>query len=198
MSYVASLDERRLLRALRAGDEDALADLHARHHRHLVALAVRHGCSAAAAEDAAQETWAVVMHRIHRFQGRSTIKTWIFGILDNVARAHARRERKAVPVSAVDENVIDLAEARGRVAPPQPDELVVWRETLAELRGLLATLPPAQRRVLVLRDLKGMSAEEVCTHLGVSEGNQRVLLHRARARVRAGLESYGERESRAA
>jgi RNA polymerase sigma-70 factor (ECF subfamily) len=177
-----SLDERRLVRALRNGDEHAYAKLHELYDARLLALARAHGCSHAAAQDVVQETWAAVARNIHSFEGRSTLKTWIFRILVNAANAHVKRERRFVP----KDNVVELDAAR----VVQPDERLIWKETVAELRAAIATLPTAQRNVITLRDLHGWSAADAGAHLGISYGNQRVLLHRARAQVRLALAGY--------
>jgi RNA polymerase sigma-70 factor (ECF subfamily) len=174
------LGERRLLRALRAGDADAYAELHRRYHRRLVGLAMAQGCSREAAQEAVQETWAAVVQHIGRFRGSCTLKTWIFRILINAARATARREARALPLSAVagdgGDDVLD--------GSTEPGERVVELDTMRRLRAAIDDLPAAQRRVIVLRDLRGWSSAEVCEELAISEANQRVLLHRARARVR--------------
>jgi RNA polymerase sigma-70 factor, ECF subfamily len=188
-AVVASLDERRLLRALRAGDERAYAELHERYDARLLALAMSRGCSRAVAQEAVQETWAAVVRNIHAFEGRSALKTWIFRILVNAASAHAKRERRSIPLSGVPGNVVELDEARRAVALPA-DEQLIWKETVGNLRAAIASLSPAQRNVITLRDVHGWSPEEVREHLGLSEGNERVLLHRARTHVRRSLASY--------
>ena len=188
-AVVTSLDERRLLRALRAGDEAAYSELHDRYDRRLVALAMSHGCSRAVAQEAVQETWAAVVRNIHSFQGRSTLKAWIFRILVNAAIAHAKRESRSVPLTGAPTNVVDLDAARRAVAMP-PDEQLIWKETVIRLRAAIEGLSPTQRHVITLRDVHGWSPEEVREHLGLSEGNERVLLHRARAHVRRTLTAY--------
>jgi RNA polymerase sigma-70 factor (ECF subfamily) len=174
------LAERRLVRALRAGDADAYAELHRRYHRRLVGLAMAQGCSREAAQEVVQETWAAVVQHIGRFRGSCTLKTWIFRILINAARATSRREARALPLSAVtpagDDDLLDRANG--------PGERVVELDTVRRLRAAIDELPDVQRRVIVLRDLRGWSSAEVCDELAISEANQRVLLHRARARVR--------------
>ena len=181
MRLVDVNDERALARALRAGDGDAFAALHGRYDARLVALAQAQGLSRAAAEEAVQDTWAAVARAIHGFRADASLKTWIFRILVNTARANARRERRSV---AVESNVIDLAQARARRWARSPHEELAERETIREIRAAIDELPPAQRRVIVLRDLRGWSAEEVCDELEISKANQRVLLHRARTHVR--------------
>jgi RNA polymerase sigma-70 factor (ECF subfamily) len=186
---VASLDERRLLRALRAGDEGAYAELHERYDARLLALAMATGCSRAVAQEAVQETWAAVVRTIDSFEGRSALKTWIFRILVNTAGAHARRERRSVPLSGVPADFVELDAAR-RPSALEPDEHVIWKETVVELHAAIAGLSPAQRSVITLRDVHGWSPQDVRAHLGLSEGNERVLLHRARTHVRRRLADY--------
>ena len=188
-AVVASLDERRLLHALRAGDESAYAELHERYDARLIALAMSHGCSRAVAQEAVQETWAAVVRTIHTFEGRSALKTWIFRILVNTAGAYAKRERRSIPVSGQSGTVVELGEARRAAALPA-DEQVIWKETVGKLRAAIESLSPVQRNVITLRDVHGWTPEEVRAHLGLSEGNERVLLHRARTQVRRSLASY--------
>jgi RNA polymerase sigma-70 factor, ECF subfamily len=188
---VESLDERRLLRDLRAGDEGAYAELHERYDARMVALAMSHGLSRAVAQEAVQETWAAVVRNIHAFEGRSALKTWIFRILVNTAAAHAKRERRSIPVAGGSGTVIELGEARRAAAMPA-DEHVIWNETLGKLRAAIESLSPVQRNVITLRDVHGWSPEEVRAHLGLTEGNERVLLHRARTQVRRTLSAYLE------
>jgi RNA polymerase sigma-70 factor (ECF subfamily) len=187
---MTSLDERRLLRGLRAGDEEAYATLHARHDASMYALARSHGCSPAVAREVVQEAWVSVVRGIHRFEGRSALKTWIFTILVNAANAHVRRERRTVPAAELPDNVIDLQTARTRPPVQQPDERLIWKETVGQVHEAIDVLPPAQRDVITLRDVHGWRADEVSSHLGISRDNQRVLLHRARARVRSALWEY--------
>ena len=174
------LAERRLLRALRAGEADAYVELHRRYQRRLVGLAMAQGCSREAAQEAVQETWAAVVQHIDRFRGSCTLKTWIFRILINAARATARREARALPLSAV------MADGEDSVADRTtgPGERVVELDTVRRLHAAIDDLPDAQRRVIVLRDLRGWNSAEVCRALAISEANQRVLLHRARVSVR--------------
>jgi RNA polymerase sigma-70 factor, ECF subfamily len=186
---VASLDERRLLRALRAEDESAYAELHERYDARLIALAMSYGCSRAVAQEAVQETWAAVVRNIHAFEGRSALKTWIFRILVNTAAAHAKRERRSIPISGESGTVVELGDARRPAAMPA-DEHVIWKETVGKLRAAIESLSPVQRNVITLRDVHGWSPEEVRAHLGLTEGNERVLLHRARTHVRRTLSAY--------
>lgn len=193
-----SLNQRRLVHALRGGDEQAYATLHARYDASMFALARSHGCSPAVAQEVVQETWASVIRGIHRFEGRSSLKTWIFTILVNAANAHVKRERRTVPASTLPDNVIDLQSARTRAPVVQPDERLIWKETLSQVHAAIATLSPGQRDVITLRDVLGWSAAEVYDHLGISSANQRVLLYRARGHVQRALEAYLAPADRAA
>ena len=181
------MPERALLAALRAGDGRAYAELHERYDAQLHSVARAHGCSRAVAQEVVQETWAAVARNIHAFQGRSTLKTWIFTILVHAANAQVKRERRLVAVPDIEPSS----------TAPTPHEHVVRQELFARVRAAIESLPPTQRKVIVLRELQGLSSEEVCDHLEISEGNQRVLLHRARVGVRQGLAGYlrGEPEA---
>jgi RNA polymerase sigma-70 factor (ECF subfamily) len=203
----ARCDERDLIASLCDGDEHAFAALVERYHALLVNLALSYVGELAVAEEVAQETWLEVVRGVHRFEGRSTLKTWLCAILVNRARTRAVREARTVSFSA-------LAAADGSddggVAPDRFDEAGWWASSAAvprawpatpedvalagEMRGCLAAaiadLPPAQRQVITMRDIQGCSATEVCNVLGVTETNQRVLLHRARSRARGALERY--------
>ena len=153
-----------------------------------------------------QETWLAVLGGIDRFEGRSSLKTWIFQILSNRARTRAVRERRSAPFSSLggaedgDDAILDadrfLPEGHRWVghwaaAPADwPEERVLGDETLALVRAAIEQLPPRQAHVLVLRDVEGWDSEEVCAALDLTEGNQRILLHRARGKVRAALEQY--------
>jgi RNA polymerase sigma-70 factor (ECF subfamily) len=164
------------------------------------------------AEDVIQETWLGVLQGLSRFEGRSSLKTWIFRILTNTAKTRAQREGRSVAFSALAEAESDEAEPavdpdrfRGpddqypggwlATAAPQswagvPEERMLSAETRGVIAQAIAALPPAQRAVITLRDVEGWAPEEVCDHLGVTDGNQRVLLHRARSKVRQALEHY--------
>jgi RNA polymerase sigma-70 factor (ECF subfamily) len=200
--------EAQLLDALRAGDEHAFAALVREYHASLVRVARTYVSTLASAEEVVQETWLGVLNGLDRFEGRSSLRTWIFRILTNIAKTRAERDARAVPFSALgepgtDEPAVDpdrFEPAGARWAghwksfPDRWDTLPADRlastETLARVRGAIETLPPAQARVITLRDVQGWSAEDVCSALGVSETNQRVLLHRARSKVRQALEEY--------
>jgi RNA polymerase sigma-70 factor (ECF subfamily) len=195
-----------LLAGLRARDERAFAELVERHGPALLRHARTFVHSAASAEDVVQETWLAVVTGVERFEGRALLRTWLYGIVANRARTRAVRERRSVPFSALasaelheDFHPVDAGrfEQHDRwsghwtSAPePWPDEQVESEETLALVAAAIDELPPAQREVVRLRDVEGWEAEEVCAALELSAGNQRVLLHRGRARVRAALEVH--------
>lgn len=203
-------DEDALVAGLRSGDETAFVALIDRYHRSLVNLAAAYVSSRASAEDVAQETWLAVVRGIDRFEGRSSLKTWIFSILMNQARRRGRLEARSVPFSALaarelesDEPAVEpdrfLPEGSrwpGHWASPPPswgeapEERLLAAETRARIEAAIAALPPVQRTVITLRDVEGCAAAEVCNVLGLTETNQRVLLHRARSKVRRALESY--------
>jgi RNA polymerase sigma-70 factor (ECF subfamily) len=197
-----------LLEALRRGDESAFEELVERLHPSLVRLALSFVPSRAVAEDVAQETWLAVLRGLDGFEGRSSLKTWIFRILVNRAKTRGVREARSVPFSSLEsgdsgpsvdaDRFFDASHPRypgGWSAPPRswgelPEERLVARETLDVIRMAIAELPPAQRAAITLRDVEGLDSEEVASLLDVSPGNERVLLHRARSRVRAELERY--------
>jgi RNA polymerase sigma-70 factor, ECF subfamily len=189
-----------LVARLRAGDDGAFGELVDHYHNSLLRLASAFVPSQAVAEEVVQETWLGVVRGIDRFEGRSSLKTWLFRILVNRARSAGVRERRhAAPAS-------EPAVAPGRFTahgqwrePPAPwtDDDAVERlaasETAAAIGRCLTELPEAQRRVVLMRDVEGLGADEVCTLLGISDGNQRVLLHRGRSRIRNLLEQDVDR-----
>ena len=199
-----------LVDALRGGDEEAFAELVTELTPALTRLATMHVPSRAVAEEVVQETWIAVIEGIDRFEGRSALRTWIFQILLNKARTRGRRESRVLPFSRLrrrdaegrDEPAVDPARFQGPdgeypghwARPPvewgSADERLAADETRAVLLEAVAALPPRQREVLTLRDIQGYSAEEARNALGVEETNQRVLLHRARSKVRQALEDH--------
>jgi RNA polymerase sigma-70 factor (ECF subfamily) len=199
-------DDGRLVRALRDGDEDAFVELVDRLGPAMLRVARAYVPTRAIAEEVVQESWLAVVASLDRFERRSSLKTWIFRIVANKALTRAEREGRTIPFSALagedGEPAVDPArftdEGGGRghwVAPPpsldrMPEERLLAREARALVAAAIEALPPAQRLVITLRDVEGLSAEEACTVLELTEGNQRVLLHRARSRVRAALEGY--------
>jgi RNA polymerase sigma-70 factor (ECF subfamily) len=207
---ILSTEERELLEALRRGDEAAFVRLVATLHGSMLGLAMVHVGDRAVAEEVVQDAWLGVLGQLDRFEGRSSLRTWVLRIVANRAKTRAVRERRTVPFSALaggdpeaDEPAVDpdrFLPAGHRWAghwasPPVswrevPEELLLSRETMAEVERAVATLPAAQRAVLVLRDVEGLTATEACQLLDLTEGNQRVLLHRGRSKVRAALERY--------
>jgi RNA polymerase sigma-70 factor (ECF subfamily) len=196
-----SKPERALVQALAAGDERAFNEVVGRYHHSLVRLARNYVRSEAIAEEVAQEAWCAVVTGIERFEGRSSFKTWLFSIVVNKARTRAERERRTTPFSAFatpDEDDSPLA-IEDRFAPDghwsapprawdDPERRAASLELRAELRKALNELPERQRLVVTLRDVEGLEAEEVCRLLDLSAGNERVLLHRGRTRLRHALD----------
>ena len=202
-----ALAEEKLLEALRAGDEAAFRELVHEYQPSLVRVARIYVPTQAAAEEVAQETWLGVLKGLDRFEGRSSLRTWIFRILTNIAKTRAVRDGRTLPFSAlqdpgrVPEAAVDADRFLDPEHPRWPGHWAVkpehWPEDAllaAEVRELLAeaieALPATQRAVISLRDVEGWSSEEVRNALDLSETNQRVLLHRARSKVRAALETY--------
>jgi RNA polymerase sigma-70 factor, ECF subfamily len=197
-------DDRAVVAALCNGDERVFEGLVERYHRSLVRIALTYVHDGAIAEDVAQETWIAVLEGIERFEGRSSLKTWIFTILANRAKTRGGRERRQLPTSALtgqDEPEVPLDRfvppddphrPLGWAVPPRgwPEERLLSREAVDHLRNAIGQLPPAQQTVIGLRDVEGFSAEEVAAALDISPGNERVLLHRARSRLRGALEEY--------
>src|SRR5213592_651987 len=207
-----SQDERTLVEALRRGEERAFATLIADHSPMLVRVARMYVATDAVAEEVVQETWLGVLNGIDRFEGRSSLKTWIFRILTNIAKTRGQREGRTVPFSALErpDAVPEAAVGADRFLPadherwpghwaskpaPWPEERLLAAETRAVVERAIDELPPAQRAVISLRDIEGWSSEEARNALGISETNQRVLLHRARSKVRQALEDYLSEET---
>jgi RNA polymerase sigma-70 factor (ECF subfamily) len=204
----APADGQALIERLRAGDEATFVRLMELYGGTLLRLAMLYVNDRGAAEDVVQETWLAVFRGIDRFEGRSSLKTWLFTILTNRAKRRGARDGRTLAFSAIspdgaDDRDVDL----DRFFPPGhedagywislpsdwddlPEERFLSSETRAKLEGAIATLPPTQREVITLRDIEGWSSDEVRDALGLTETNQRVLLHRARAKVRRMLEEY--------
>jgi RNA polymerase sigma-70 factor (ECF subfamily) len=204
---VAESGDAQLVEALRAGDEDAYARLVREYQPSLVRVARIYVSTQAAAEEVAAETWLAVLNGLDRFEGRSSLRTWIFRILTNIAKTRGQRDGRTLPFSALEDpgRVPEAALDADRFLEPDhprwpghwavrpepwPEEAVIAAETQARLAEAIEDLPPVQRAVISLRDVEGWSSEEVRNALELSETNQRVLLHRARAKVRRALESY--------
>jgi RNA polymerase sigma-70 factor, ECF subfamily len=196
-----------LLDALRAGDEAAFEALVREYHPSLVRVARIYVSSLASAEEVAQETWLGVLNGLDRFEGRSSLRTWIFRILTNIAKTRAQREGRTLPFSALQDpgRVPEAAVDADRFLDPEhprwpghwaikpqawPEEALVAAETRERIAEAIEALPASQRAVITLRDVEGWDSTDVCNALGLTETNQRVLLHRARSKVRGALESY--------
>jgi RNA polymerase sigma-70 factor (ECF subfamily) len=196
--------EDHLLEALRLGDEEVFAGLVDRHGASLYRVALAYLHDPVAAEDVVQETWLGLLESLDRFEGRASLKTWIFAILVNRARKRRQRESRAVALGGLEDAVApEPTVAPERFAPAThhwahpprswdglPEEKLLSREMRAEIRRGIDSLPPAQRAVITLRDVEGWTPAEVRNVLEITETNQRVLLHRARAKLRQVLERY--------
>jgi len=199
--------EAELLERLRAGDEQAFETLVARHYATMLAVAQAYVKGRAVAEEVVQDAWLGVIGGLDRFEGRSSLKTWILSILVNKAKSRGMREARSVPFASLGPEDEGPAVDPGRFRGPDDGFPGHWRsdpgswnvsaeiavqdrETLRVAMRAIADLPLAQRTVIRMRDVEGYSSEEVCAALDVSEGNQRVLLHRARSRVRSALERH--------
>jgi RNA polymerase sigma-70 factor (ECF subfamily) len=189
-------EEAELLERLRAGDEAAFLTLMSRHQSSMLRLARTFVSSTAVAEEVVQDTWLGVVRGIDRFSGRSSIRTWLLAILVNRARSTGVSESRSVAVGdagpAVDSARFDAGGAW--MSPPQhwveeSDDRLAGEAAGESIRIALEGLPDRQREVVMLRDVDGLTSEEVCQVLAISEGNQRVLLHRGRSRLRQALES---------
>jgi RNA polymerase sigma-70 factor, ECF subfamily len=196
-----------LLAALRAGGEEAFATLVKRYHASLKRVARAYVSTDAVAEEVVQDTWLAIIDGLHRFEQRASLKTWMFHILANKAKTRGVRERRTVPFSSLGpgeegEPTVSPDRFQGEgdawpghwAAPPRawedPERRLASLEARERLRAAIATLPERQQAVLTLRDVEGLSAEEVSDLLDLTPGNQRVILHRARAKVRAELEDW--------
>jgi RNA polymerase sigma-70 factor (ECF subfamily) len=202
-----------LVERLRAGDEAAFMALVDQLQPSMLRVARMYVATVAVAEEVVQETWVGVLKGIDSFQARSSLRTWIFRILANIAKTRGQREGRSVPFAslagddldapAVDPHRFDTPEAssRGRwsTLPDDwtgiPEDRLLGRETLAVVGKTIEGLPPMQAEVIRLRDALGWTSEEVRNALDLSETNQRVLLHRARAKVRSALEQYFSSEA---
>ena len=206
----AAVGDDELVTRLRAGDEDAFREVLDRYDAPLRRVARTYVATDAAADDVVQDTWVGVLRGIDRFEQRSSLKTWIFRILMNIARTRGSRDKRSVPFSSLgpgEEDAPTIAADRfqspdGRYpghwgAFPSrwhdhPEIRTLAHETLRVVRDALDELPPSQQEVVRLRDLEGWTSAEVCNALDLTETNQRVLLHRGRAKLRAALETYFE------
>lgn len=199
------MDDAEVVQRLRARDEPVFAELVERWSPSMLRLARMYVPSAAVAEEVVQEAWLGVLQGIDRFEGRSSLKTWVFRIVLNRAMTRGVRESRSVPFAALaaqeagaDEPAVDadrFARDGAWASPPRrweesPELKARSDETLAVARAAIDRLPPMQRLVITMRDLEGFPSDETCNALDISETNQRVLLHRARAKVRTALEEH--------
>ena len=185
-----------LLDRLRAGDEQAFAVLVRRYQPQLLRLACSLVDNRSVAEEAVQDTWMGVVRGIERFEGRSSVKTWLFRILVNRTRTAAGREQRAEPAASEAQPGLDgrFDRSGAWALPPtawadEAEDRVAAEDLARRARACLERVPAAQRQAVLLRDVDGLSAQEVCSTLGISDGNLRVLLHRGRARVRGMLDA---------
>ncbi|HEX2072698.1 MAG TPA: sigma-70 family RNA polymerase sigma factor [Geodermatophilus sp.] len=207
-----SSPQQEVLARLRAGDRTAFAELVETWSPVMLRVARLYVATHASAEEVVQDTWLAVVTELDRFEGRSSLKTWVFRILENLARTRGGRDARSLPWSSAfpdstDERetgpTVDPSRFRGRDDPwarhwtdagapvpwePPPEDAVMAAEVRRELRAALDELPARQRTVVELRDVHGLTSEEVCERLGLTPANQRILLHRGRARLRARLE----------
>jgi RNA polymerase sigma-70 factor (ECF subfamily) len=205
MQELAAAGERDLVDALQRGDEAAFASLVEELTPSMLRVARMYVSSRAVAEEVVQDAWIGVLRGIDRFESRSSLKTWIFRILTNTAKTRGIREGRSVPFSSLgdeaDGPAVDPERFLGDdsrfpghwAAPPRAWEggdRLLAQEALDLIEREIATLPPAQAVVITMRDVEGFDSDEVCNALEISETNQRVLLHRARSKVRRALEEY--------
>ena len=201
----------RIVERLRRGDERALRELVRRYERRMIKLARKYVRDRGTAEDVVQETWLVLITDIDRFQGRGPLKNWIYAILVNLAKTRGVRDARVIPVAFGEDSQGELADASPEVTLPRGPGVrggggVAWdgqahlrrsvhdvvcdRETVAAVVSAIQGLPVRQRAVIYLRDVRGLCPSEVCEILGISDGAQRVQLHRARTRVSAAVAAY--------
>ena len=204
----------KFVQALRNGDEAAFSRLIDQHHFRLLRLARAFVPSEAVAEEVVQETWVGVLEGIDRFEGRSSLQTWIFRILINRAKTRGQRERRYVTLSDAatqgdEESDLTLEPDQFHSSGPltghwkmpplawderTPEKLLLAKESLDLIKTTIETLPDNQRQIIILHDIEGIDSEEICKGLNISATNQRVLLHRARAKVRAAINKYWQED----
>src|SRR2546425_162247 len=208
---VASADDLYLIEQLRSGNEAAFVALIDRYATAMLRLAMVYVKAWAVAEEVVQETWMAVLEGLDRFEGRSSLATWMFRILTNIAKKRGAREGRSIPFSSVwdagsapvepavdPERFFDAGHSQypgGWVSFPMswdgaPEARLLSTETLGRIDDAIASLPLSQREVVTLRDVEGLTGPEVCAILAITEGNQRALLHRARSKVRRAIEQY--------
>src|SRR5664279_1580044 len=205
------MEDVRLIEALNDGDEEAFRSVFEMYQASLVRMAKLYVSDATIAEEVVQETWIAVFKGLRRFEGRSSLKTWVFSIMVNRAKTYAQRENRYVPFATefdADDEPFEPAVSPDRFQPddaPQyphhwisiprrwdeiPESNLLAQEMRMRIDAAIDGLPPRQREVITLRDVEQIGSEDVCNILGISETNQRVLLHRARSHVRRALELY--------
>jgi RNA polymerase sigma-70 factor, ECF subfamily len=209
-TFELSPSENAQLDALRHGDEHVFRQLVAQYHGAMVRIAQMFVDDHVVAEEVAQEAWLGVLRGLDRFEGRSTIKTWLFTIVSNLAKTRGKREKRSVPFSFFEyyeQDTDQPAVPQDRFLPADDPYAFHWArkpapwntdpilqalnsEMMDYLQLAVDALPEQQRVVITLRDIQGWTAEEVCNALDIAETNQRVLLHRARSKVRRALEEY--------
>jgi RNA polymerase sigma-70 factor (ECF subfamily) len=205
MATAPPMDDATLLLALKEGDEQAFLVLVDTWGPWMMRLARTHVATDAQAEEVVQEAWLGILRGLDKFAGRSSLKTWAYRIVSNIAKTKGIREGRSVPFSSVaplddDGPAVDPDRFRplddqypnNWQTPPQrwPEQRLTDAETRDHALAAIVALPPRQREVITLRDIEGFSSEEACHALDISEANQRVLLHRARSKVRAALEHH--------
>jgi RNA polymerase sigma-70 factor, ECF subfamily len=210
--FMASDDDLHLIELLRNGNEAAFVALIDRYSDTMARLAMIYVTTWPVAEEVVQETWMSVFENLSHFEGRSSLKTWMFRILTNCAKTQAQREGRSIPFSShsgMSTHHAEPAVEPDRLLPADhhraghwvsvkreemPEERLLSQETRMCLERAIEALPPNQREIIILRDIEGWTSDEICSTLGISEGNQRVLLHRARSKVRSALEKYFQEE----
>ena len=198
ISQTCPPDDIRLVEALRRGEDEAFAELVTRYESLMLRVASTYVRTRAVAQEVVQDTWLSVFKAIDSFECRSSLKTWIFRILVNRAKTRGAGERRTIPFSSwetAESNSFDpeLLIDRARIEAAEaesPERILIARETVDYAVRAIDHLPDNQRQVIAMRDIHGCSSEEVCSTLGITRGNQRVQLHRARASVGRELKRY--------
>lgn len=211
------MDDNQIISGLQQRNESVFSHLVDLYHVSMVRIARIYVSDDAIAEEIAQETWLRVLEGIDQFERRSTLKTWIFSILNNLAKTRWRREGKSIPFSELDREEVDADEVsvpaerffpadhplwpNGWSAPPRPwnypsEEYLISQELRLCIQEALECLPDSQRIVMELHDIQGWSSPEICNAFCISETNLRVLLHRARAKIRRAIEANDQRTHR--
>jgi len=204
-------EDRALVDRLRAGDEATFLSIVEKNHRAMIRVAMGYVSSEGVAEEVVQEAWVGILQGLHKFEGRCPLRAWMFRILINCAKMRGGREARSVPFSALESESCE-GERRSMESfrpPDDPrwpghwaraperwtDERLADAEALIRIKAEIEKLPPNQRQVITLRDIEDWDSADVCEALGISEANQRVLLHRARTRVRQALAGWAAEET---